>query len=158
MTNHLRRAMLVAAVTALYFAVPAQAAQSTTAQNSNTARNASHHSVIITLDETLKIPGKTLVAGAYLFELADNDTVKITRAKDNKVITTAKVMRIDHPPQAVGLAITVARADSNDEFPTLKGFSYPGSGGTYQFVYSPSVMQKLQGVDETEIPIAPPQS
>jgi len=114
---------------------------------------------VITLYETLKVPGATLDAGAYFFsiEMKGSDiVVRIARASDNKVMTTAKVVRVDRPSDAEGLTIEVATPRGDAEWPTLKGWSFAAPGGSYEFVFSKADLQRLN--DSTEIPISPPAS
>jgi hypothetical protein len=143
MTIHLRRAVLtVIAASLSYLVAPLAAAD---------APNQQTH---ITLDETLKVPGATLEAGAYVFMLEDNGSrVKIIRASDNKVMTTAKIMRVDRPSDTQGLAIEIAMPRGDAEWPTLKGWSLPEPGGSYEFVFSKSDADRLN--DTTAIPISP---
>jgi hypothetical protein len=148
MVIHPRRAALIAIAVSLSYFV-----------SSYVVADDLNQKAVITLDETLKVPGATLDAGAYIFsvETKGSDTVvRIARASDNKLMTTAKVMRVARPADAEGLTIEVANPRGDAEWPTLKGWSFMPPGASYEFVFSKADERRLN--DTTEIPISPPAS
>jgi hypothetical protein len=150
MIIHIRRAGVTVLVASLSYIMAAPVAAADANQTA-----------VIRLDETLRVPGATLAAGVYMFTVASekgSDVVKIIRASDQKLIATAHVERVERASDIEGLAIEVAFPTTDDEWPTLRGWSYPDAAHSYEFVFSKAQMRKLEHSDTTEIPIAQPQS
>jgi hypothetical protein len=148
MTIHTPRALLAAFVASLSYVLAAPAG----AQDAN-------QPATLRLDETLKIPGATLPADEYIFTVThdrDGDVVRITRTSDRKLVATARVERVERASDIDGLAIEVAFPSGADEWPTMKGWSYPDAAHSYEFVFSKAQMRRLAHEDTTEIPLAPP--
>jgi len=117
-----------------------------------------NHKTIITLDESMKVPGATLAPGTYVMQLADENgnrsAVQIRRADDNKLITTANTIRLQRNSDP-GLALEVAMPAGSNGVPMLKGWTYPGFGGGHEFVYSKADRRTLANAETVEIPVAP---
>jgi len=148
MPIHTRGALFAALVASLAYtlAVPARA------QDTNQA-------AVIRLDETLRIPGATLPMGDYTFTVThekDGDVVRIARVEDKKVVTTARVERVQRASDIDGLAIEVAFPSGDDEWPTLRGWSYPDAAHSYEFVFPKAQERRIEHEDTTEIPLAAP--
>ena len=148
MTIHIRWALLAGLVASTSYMIAAPAG----AQDAN-------QTTVIRLDETLRIPGATLPMGDYTFTVThdkDGDIVRIARLDDKKVVTTAHVERVERASDIEGLAIEVAFPSGDDEWPTLKGWSYPDAAHSYEFVFSKSQERRIEHEDTTEIPLAAP--
>ena len=148
MTIHTRGALLAGLIASLSYtlAVPARA------QDTNQA-------AVIRLDETFRIPGGTLPMGNYTFTVTrekDGDVVRIARVEDRKVVTTARVERVQRASDIEGLAIEVAFPSGDAEWPTLKGWSYPDAAHSFEFVFSKAQERRIEHEDTTEIPLAAP--
>ena len=148
MTIHIRRALLAGVAASLSYMLVAPVG----AQDAN-------QTTVIRLDETLRVPGATLEMGDYVFTVTHDkggDIVRIMRAEDKKLVTTAHVERVERASDIDGLAIEVAFPSGDDEWPTLKGWSYPDAAHSYEFVFSKAQMRRLEHEDTTEIPLAAP--
>src|SRR4051812_4809747 len=113
---------------------------------------------IITLDQSMRVPGATLKPDTYVFELADpetsRDVVNIRRMSDNKLVASALVRPIVRNTDDHGLALEVAMPGTTD-IPMLKGWLYPGLGGGREFMYQKADSRLIAHAEVVEIPVAP---
>jgi hypothetical protein len=118
-----------------------------------------NHKTIVTLDQAMQVPGATLQPGTYVFQLADDNgsrsVVTIRRENDNKLMTTAKTIRMVRNSDEQGLALEVAMPAGSTSVPMLKGWLYPGFGGGHEFMYSKDQARQIAKAETVEIPVAP---
>jgi hypothetical protein len=85
------------------------------------------------------LPGVTLSAGEYVFELVNPDTtrdvVQVRNRERSKVYLTAITLRVDRPARA-GTAATVTLGEARPgSAPSIKAWFPAGETTGYQFIY-----------------------
>jgi hypothetical protein len=93
---------------------------------------------ILTFSEKVQVPGTTLPAGTYAFELLDpmatSDLVKITSADGSKVFTTIQTVPVMRKELEGDTVLKFDPADA-DSPPAIAAWFYPGSYYGHQFIY-----------------------
>jgi hypothetical protein len=146
MTKHLRGAMLASAA-ALVWCLGASTA------------NADDYNrrTILTIDQTMVVPGATLAPGTYTFILGNpessRDVVNILR-EDGTPVTSTHVTRVSRNNDNRDLALFVA-LNENGQMPMMKGWFYPGDRDGYAFVYPTDQARTIARLESVEIPVAP---
>jgi len=146
MRKHLRGAMLVSAA-ALVWCLGASTA------------NADDYNrrTILTIDQSMVVPGATLAPGTYTFILGNpessRDVVNILR-EDGTPVASAHVTRVSRNNDNRDLALFVA-LNENGDMPMMKGWFYPGDRDGYAFVYPMEQARTIARLESVEIPVAP---
>jgi len=146
MTKHLREAMLVCGA-ALVWCLGASTA------------NADDYNrrTILTIDQSMVVPGATLAPGTYTFILGNpetsRDVVNILR-EDGTPVTSAHVTRVSRNNDSRDLALSVA-LNEKGQMPMMKGWFYPGDRDGYVFIYPTGQARMIAGLESVEIPVAP---
>jgi hypothetical protein len=93
----------------------------------------------ITFSAPVMVPGMTLPAGTYVFELMDSQTnrhlVRIRRESDGKVLTTTHAVPTKRLEPRGDVVVKFDPTESGAA-PALKAWFYPGTVYGHQFVYS----------------------
>ena len=146
MTKHLRGAMLASAA-ALVWCLSASTA---TADDYN-------RRTILTIDQTMAVPGATLTPGTYTFILGNPETsrdVVLILREDGTPVTSAHITRVSRNNENRDLALFVA-LNENGDMPMMRGWFYPGDRDGYQFVYPTEQARTIARLESVEIPVAP---
>lgn len=112
---------------------------------------------ILTINQTMMVPGATLTPGTYTFKLANpdssRDVVTIMR-DDGSVVTSANVKRtMERNSDKLDLALAVAVNEG--AMPVMKGWFYPGLSDGFQFVYPKEQARTIARAETVEISVAP---
>jgi hypothetical protein len=149
MTKHLRGAMLASAA-ALVWCLNASVADA----------DESNRETILTIDQSMTVPGATLAPGTYTFTLGNEnssrDLVYIFHDENGSrsLVTSARVMRVPRGNDKRDLALAVV-FDENGAMPVMKGWFYPGQMDGFQFVYPKEQRQLIARAETVVIPVAP---
>ncbi len=145
MTKHLRIALLAGAV-ALGCCLNAATASA----------DEWNRRTVLTINQSLVVPGATLAPGTYTFILANpdvsRDVVYILR-DDGTPVTSAYVKRMHRDSDKRDLALAVA-LDETSAAPVMKGWFYPGMMDGFEFVYPTAEERIIARAETVEIPVA----
>jgi len=112
---------------------------------------------IVTLHQSMMVPGATLAPGTYTFILGNpsttRDVVYILR-EDGTPVASAGIRRVPRTSDDRHLAVEVA-LNENGTTPTLKGWFYPGQRDGYMFVYPYAEARMLARAETVDIDVAP---
>jgi hypothetical protein len=112
---------------------------------------------ILTIDQTLAVPGATLAPGTYTFMLANpetsRDVVYIVR-EDGTLVTSAHVVHRQRSSDRRNLSLWVAFGEKG-AVPTMKGWFFPAMMDGYQFVYPPAQARMIARAETAEIAVTP---
>jgi hypothetical protein len=93
---------------------------------------------VLNFSSPVMVPGATLTAGTYVFELVEPDSaqhvVQITREGDSKVITTAMAVPMKRASAAKDVIVQFSPTDQGAP-PAIRGWFYPGSRYGHEFIY-----------------------
>ena len=149
MTKHLSGAMLASAV-ALTWCLG----------TSNASADEWNRETILTIDQTMAIPGATLAPGTYTFTLGNENTSRdlvyiFSGEHGNRdFVTSARVIRMQRNTEKRDLALAVV-LDEHGTAPVMKGWFYPGSSDGFEFVYPKEQARTLARAETVVIPVAP---
>jgi hypothetical protein len=112
---------------------------------------------VLTINQTMMVPGAMLTPGTYTFKLANpessRDVVYITR-DDGTVVTSANVKRtMQRNGDKRDLALAVALNEG--AMPVMKGWFYPGLMDGFEFVYPKEQARTIARAETVEISVAP---
>lgn len=145
MTKHLRHTVFAGALMTMWLL------------GASTARaDEWNRRTILTIDQTMVVPGATLTPGSYTFILANpdvsRDVVYILR-EDGTPVTSAHVTRMQRGNDKRDLAIAVA-LDETSAAPVMKGWFYPGLMDGFEFVYPHQQARQIARAETVVIPVA----
>ena len=93
----------------------------------------------LTFDRAVALPGVTLNAGTYIFEVANpgtsGDVVRVLSGNRSKVYLMAFTQLIDRPDRADDLDVTFGEAAPNAA-PPITAWYPPGDPIGHQFIYA----------------------
>ena len=92
---------------------------------------------VLTFSEAVEIPGKVLLAGTYVFQLADSGTsrhVVQVFDQDRKILAMIFTIPTSRQTSADETRITFDERQAGTPFPIKKWF-YPGELGGEEFIY-----------------------
>ena len=110
---------------------------------------------ILTIDQSMMVPGATLAPGTYTFTLTNPETsrdVVTIMGDDGTVVASAHVKRMTRNSDKRDLALEVALGESG-AMPAMKGWFYPGDRDGYQFVYPKDQRRLIAQAETVEIPV-----
>lgn len=93
-----------------------------------------------TFSQPVRVPGRTLPAGTYWFELVDRNadlqTVAIYSADRRRLITMAQALNAGRVAPTAHTVITLTDPARASAVPAVVSWFYPGETTGHQFVYS----------------------
>ncbi len=104
----------------------------------------------ITFSEPVRIPGRLLPPGSYIFERAnhgnapDLDRIQIYNGDHTQLIATIQTAPTERKDMTGGTMLTFAEG-SNGEAPALVSWFYPGMRDGHQFMYPSKIERRLEG-------------
>jgi hypothetical protein len=108
--------------------------------------------VIVTFNEAVEIPGKTLQPGTYEFTQQDSNThqqiVQIFEEDRSDIVATVVTVPVHRLEQADGVIIRFADTPEGTP-PALKAYFYPGQRLGHRFVYSDDQAKQIAGASKT---------
>jgi hypothetical protein len=111
---------------------------------------------VLTINQSMVVPGATLTPGTYTFLLTNpetsRDVVTIMR-DDGSVVTSAHIKRMPRLSDNRDLALAVVLNESSS-MPVMKGWFYPGLASGFEFVYPHQEERTIARAEAVEIPVA----
>jgi hypothetical protein len=97
------------------------------------------HTMLLTFNRPVGLPGVTLGSGTYVFELADptasHDVIRVRSANRRQVYFTGFTMRVDRPARMKsGTPILIGETSPNQATPIRAWFPDGGQLG-HEFIY-----------------------
>jgi len=118
----------------------------------------SNKKTYITFSQPVRVPGKTLSAGSYVFKLADSQSnrqiVQILNTRENKVYATVLAIPDYRARPASRTLITFGESAVGNPTP-LKAWFYPGDSSGSRFVYSKQEAMELAKAYKQPVPQVP---
>jgi LPXTG-motif cell wall-anchored protein len=112
----------------------------------------------ISFSQPVRVPGKTLDAGSYVFKLADNQAnrhiVQIMNSRENKVYATVLAIPDYRARPGSKTIITFGESASGNPTP-IKAWFYPGDNTGSRFVYSKQEAMELAKSYKQPVPQVP---
>jgi LPXTG-motif cell wall-anchored protein len=112
----------------------------------------------ISFSQPVRVPGKTLAAGSYVFKLADNQAnrhiVQVLNSRENKVYATILAIPDYRARPASKTIITFGEAATGNPTP-IKAWFYPGDNSGSRFVYSKKEAMELAKAYKQPVPEVP---
>ena len=99
----------------------------------------------LTFSKPIKIPGRVLPAGTYLFKLADPDNLDVIRifnADGTRLYATLQTIPTNRLESNTNTEVTIAKQPNGEPSALVKWF-YLGSTTGHQFVYSKQEEQQI---------------
>jgi LPXTG-motif cell wall-anchored protein len=111
----------------------------------------------ITFSEPVQVPGMTLPAGTYVFQVMNSamskHVVQIWSADGQKLITTCLAIN-DSKTQPVGKTVITYDERPDGQPMAIKEWFYPGDNGGQEFVYPKTEALQLAQVNHYDVPAA----
>ena len=115
----------------------------------------SNKKTIVTFSQAMEVPGKSLPAGTYTFQLldspADRHIVQIFNADGSQVITTVLAIN-DYRLQPAGQTVLKFTGPTGDSPDALRAWFNPGDGFGQEFVYPKARALQLAQTMNTIVP------
>lgn len=110
---------------------------------------AMNESTQVTFREAVRIPGRVLPAGSYIFERANHgnapnlNLIQIYNGDHTRLLATIETATAERKFMTGETVMKFGEA-SNGRPPALMAWFYPGKRDGYEFVYSPKTEQRLE--------------
>ena len=128
------------ALVTIVFAVMAMWTTRVAAQDTNTQQR-----TFMTFSNTVEMPGVTLPAGTYVFQLADTPTRNVVQvmSQDQKSVLGQWTFVQSRRPKATGDTVVMFKENKEGTTPAVQYWYYPGESIGKEFIYPKDQAEKI---------------